>query len=430
MEGELLFGKYRILRLLANGSGGEVFLAEHEVLGERRVIKRLLKNRPFYEERKREAHTLKLLHHTAIPRIYDIEEDSSACYIIEEDMGGETLHDFLNRQKCLSTSFVSNYSIQLCEIIEYLHQEGILYLDVKPENIMIYGEKLTLIDFGGAIRKQEHSGVMFGTQGYAAPEQYNGTADESSDIYGIGCVIGVMLGERSKGREELFAIYERCVREIPARRYPSVSALREELQKVSRGKEKRARRKGRNPGYIGVTGIHEGAECGAFCTLLATYLCDRENCRIVCIDMSGKHIFERLYESVFGIKKAVPDCFFLQEICYVTEGSSAVIGAYTARGYDIILLHFGVWRDSNLEEFFRCDTRFVLGNLFPWRLQEWNLFAETVKDGTVRKRITAVITGGEREMLPARFGKVIEMPYVGDVLRINRNIGKLFQSLL
>ena len=430
MEEELLFGKYRVLRLLANGSGGEVFLAEHRMLGERRIIKRLLKNRPFYEERKREAHTLKLLHHTAIPRIYDIEEDASACYIIEEDMGGETLHDFLNRQKCLSTSFISNYSIQLCEIIEYLHQKGILYLDVKPENIMICGDKLTLIDFGGAVRKQEYSGVMFGTQGYAAPEQYSGVADEGSDIYGIGCVIGVMLGEKSKGREALFAIYERCVRDIPAKRYPSVSALKEELQKVSDRTGKKARRKGRNPGCIGVAGIHEGAECGAFCTLLATYLNDRENSRIVCIDMSGKHIFEQLYESVFGIKKAVPDCFVLQEICYVTEGSSAVIGAYAAKGYDTVLLHFGAWQKTGSEEFFRCDSRFVLGNLYPWRMSAWKEFSEEVRDGAVRKSITAVITGGEREMIPVRFGKVVEMPYVGDVLRIDRNTRKLLQTIL
>ena len=67
-----MFGKYRILQLLANGSGGEVFLAEHKVLGEKRIIKRLYKKRPFYRERLREAHILKQLHHAAIPCIYDI----------------------------------------------------------------------------------------------------------------------------------------------------------------------------------------------------------------------------------------------------------------------------------------------------------------------------------------------------------------------
>ena len=430
MEENLLFGKYRILKLLANGSGGEVFLAEHKMLGERRVIKRLLKKRPFFEERRREAHTLKQLHHTAIPRIYDIEEDASACYIIEEDMGGETLYDFLNRQKCLSTSIVSHYSIQLCEIIEYLHQNGILYLDVKPENILICEDKLTLIDFGGAIRKQEYSGVMFGTQGYAAPEQYKGMAEETSDIYGIGCVIGVMLGEKSKGKEALYAIYERCVQEVPAKRYPSVSALKDELQKAYGKVRRKAQKRDRIPGYIGVTGIHEGAESGAFCTLLATYLNDRESGRVACIDMSGQHVFERLYESMFGTKKAVPDCFSLQGISYITEGTPAVIGTYSAEGYETILLHFGVWQERYTEEFFRCDSRFVLGNLYPWRMSEWKEFAGRIREGAVYQKLTAVVTGGEREMLPNRFRKVVEMPYVGDVLRPNHSIRKMFQSLL
>lgn len=429
MEEKLLFGKYRILKLLANGSGGEVFLAEHKVLGEQRVVKRLLKNRPFYEERKREAHTLKLLHHAAIPRIYDIEEDETACYIIEEDMGGETLYDFLFRQKCLPTSFISHYSIQLCEIIEYLHQNGILYLDVKPENIIIRGDKLALIDFGGAIQKKEYSGVMFGTQGYAAPEQYNGQAEESSDIYGIGRVMGVMLGTGGKGRKELVKIYERCVQENPAKRYPNVAALKEALKRISSGAQKNASRKHRKtPGYIGVIGAHEGAESGALCSLLAAYLNDREKGRIACIDMSGQHIFERLYESLFGSNKTVPDCFLLQEVCYVTEGNPSVISTYVARGYTTIILHFGVLRESLLGEFLRCDSRFALGTVYPWRLQDWKALSVCLEDRRIQHEITAVLTGGEKEMLPVRFGKVIELPYVGDVLLPNRNVEKVLRT--
>lgn len=430
MNEELLFGKYRILKLLANGGGGEVFLAEHSILGEHRIIKRLLKNRPFYEERKKEAHTLRALHHPAIPRIYDIEEDASACYIIEEDMGGETLQDFLYRQKCLPTSFISHYSIQLCEIIEYLHQNGVLYLDVKPENIMICGDKLALIDFGGATRKTGYSEVVFGTQGYAAPEQYNGIAIESSDIYGIGCVIGVMLGERSKGRKELFRIYERCVREVPEKRYPSVTVLKEELEKVLYGAGKKRHRSAHGSlRCIGVIGVHEGAESAALCTLLAAYLNDRERGRIACIDLSGRRIFEQLYESVFGEFNSIPDCFVVQNICYVTEGDVSSVGTYTAKGYTTIFLHFGTWRESVLSEFFRCDRRFAVGNLYPWRIREWKTFSEEMKDKSIRRDITAVITGGEKAMLPARYEKVIELTYVEDVMLLNRKIEKMFRDV-
>lgn len=429
MRKELLFGKYKILRLLANGSGGEVFLAEHSVLGEHRIIKRLLKNRPFYEERKKEAQILKVLHHPSVPRIYDIEEDESACYIIEEDMGGETLQDFLFRQKCLPISFISHYSIQLCEIIEYLHQNGILYLDVKPENIMICGDRLALIDFGGAIRKTGYSGVIFGTNGYAAPEQYSGTAQEQSDVYGIGCVIKAMLGEHRRGRKELIRIYERCVKEVPGKRFPDVSALKRELETVLYGARKGHRKMYGATRYIGVIGVHEGAESGALCTLLAARFHDRENGRIACIDLSGQHIFERLYESTFGRKEKVPDCFMLQGVCYVTGGTLSEIGAYAAKGYEMLFLHFGVFKEAYRKDFFRCDMRFVVGNLFPWRIQEWENLSECFGPEGKRQEITAVITGGEQEMLPGRYEKVIALPYVEDVLFPDRKTEKRFRNV-
>ncbi len=429
MKEELLFGKYRILKLLANGSGGEVFLTEHEILGEKRVVKRLLKNRPFYEERKREAHTLKLLHHAAIPRIYDIEEDETACYIIEEDMGGETLYDFLFRQKCLPTSFISHYSIQLCEIIEYLHGNGILYLDVKPENILICGDRLALVDFGGAIRKTEVPGVIFGTRGYAAPEQYRGLVEERSDVYGIGCVMGAMLGTGEKGRKELVKIYEKCVQENSERRYPNVSVLKKELQRVTYGTGKVIRRKRPNTaGYIGIADVYEGAESGAFCTLLAAHISDREKGRIACIDLSGRHRFEQLYESLFGTNKTVPDCFMLREVCYVTEGNSSLIGTYAAKGYTTILLYFGVLKSPLLSEFLRCDRRFVLGTVYPWRVRDWNAFSEELGDKRILQEITAVLTGGEEQMLPVRFGKVIELPYIEDALLSDRRTEKVLRT--
>lgn len=428
---ELLFGKYRVLRLLANGSGGEVFLAEHKILGERRIIKRLRSNRPFYEERKKEAQTLKCLHHVAIPRIYDIEEDDTGCYIIEEDMGGETLSDFLSRQKCLPTSFISNYSIQLCEIIEYLHHNGILYLDIKPENIMINGEKLALIDFGGAVQMSEPVKVVFGTTGYAAPEQYRGTVGECSDVFGIGCVLGVMLGNDSKGREEIRRIQERCVHPIASKRYPNVQTVKEELLHCS---GKKMRRKGkrdvRDSKFIGVIDVHEGAEGVAWCTLLAAYINERKKGRIACIDLSGGHVFERLYEGLFGADKIVPEEFVLWDVCYVPEGTTATVGTYAAKGYATLLLYFGQKLEKYKTEFLRCDYRFAYGTGYPWRCEAWKRLAELLTEIDVEREITAVLSGGEKQILPIRFKKVIELPFITDPLYADRKTEKKLSSVL
>lgn len=435
MEDRLLFGKYRIVRLLANGSGGEVFLAEHEVLKERRVIKRLCKKRPFYQERLEEAHILKQLHHAAIPCIYDIEEDDTASYIIEEDMGGEPLNEVLNRQKCLPVSFISYYSLQLCEIMEYLHQKGILYLDVKPENIVVNGDRISLIDFGGAVSKEGRHRVVFGTDGFAAPEQYRGEAGEYSDVYGIGCVIGLMLGEENKKGKELEKIYRRCVQPQPARRYRSVGELKEDLQRLcpgarKRGRDREEKRAGKGmPRLIGVIGAHEGADTAAVCTLLAGYFGERERGRTVCIDLSGQAVFPSLFQSVSGREKAVPEEFTLRGVRYVTGNTPSVIGDCVARGFSVMVINFGVSFERFRDELFRCSSRFVIGDLYPWRLHDWEALAGRIPERLLRHGITALVAGGEAGELPLRFRKVKLLPPFRDVLCPDRKSGRFLKTL-
>lgn len=431
MEETLLFGKYQILKLLANGSGGEVFLAEHRGLGERRVIKRLWKNRPFYKERLKEAHTLKLLRHIAIPVIYDIEEDEDASYIIEEDMGGETLSEFLLRQKCLPTSSILHYSIQLCEIIEYLHQNEILYLDVKPENLQICGEKLSLIDFGGAVRKAEGQCLLFGTDGFAAPEQYKGEAEERTDIYGIGCVIKKMAEAGNQRGKELRRIYERCMQQNPRQRYPEVSALKADLQRLcSASSQKRRKEKQKGSRYIGVMNVQEGTDGAAFCTLLAGYFSEREKGRIAYVDLSGQEMVPRLYENLFGNRKEPPVSFSFHGVCYMTGASALTAGACDAREFTVWILYFGSRIQQYRNEFFRCDSRFAVGSLYPWQLQDWEELTGRLSGMTLWHAVTAVITGGEKEWLPIRMQKVMEVSLLRDVLYADRNTERMLKKLL
>ncbi len=435
MEDRLLFGKYRIVRLLANGSGGEVFLAEHKVLKERRVIKRLCKKRPFYHERLEEAHILKQLHHAAIPCIYDIEEDDTASYIIEEDMGGEPLNEVLIRQKCLPVSFISYYSLQLCEIMEYLHQKGILYLDVKPENIVVNDDRISLIDFGGAVSKEGRHRVVFGTDGFAAPEQYRGEAGEYSDVYGIGCVIGVMLGEGNKKGKELEKIYRRCVQPHPARRYRNVGELKEDLQKLcsgvqKNGKDREENREGRGRArLIGVIGAHEGADTAAVCTLLAGYFSERERGKTVCIDLSGQLVFEKLFRSLSGREKTVPEEFTLRGVRYITGSTPSVLGDCAARDFSVQVINFGVSFERFRDEFFRCGSRFVLGDLYPWRLCDWEALAGRLPERLLRHGITALVTGGEAGELPLRLHRVRVLPPFRDVLYPDRKTGRFLKKL-
>lgn len=431
MEEELLFGKYRIVRLLANGSGGEVFLTEHKRLGERRIIKRLYKRRPFYRERLREAHILKQLQHAAIPSIYDIEEDETASYIIEEDMGGEPLNEVLSRQKCLPTSFISYYSIQLCEIIEYLHGKGILYLDIKPDNLMISGDRLALIDFGGAMKKEGDERVLFGTDGYAAPEQYLGQGSERSDVYGIGRVIGVMLGQGNKRGKELMKIYSRCVQPSPEKRYRSVTELREALERLDHGRKRPAKQGGCSRfRYVGVTGVHEGVDTAAFCTVLAGYFRGREKGRIACLDVSGRRVFYGLYESLYGREQPDRHEFVLQGVHYVSGEVPTVIGACAAREFTVLVINFGSFSTKVQDEFFRCDCRFVLGDLYPWRIPFWEQLEKLLPEEVLRHGITALIGGGEAENMPLRIRRVHYLPAMRDVLAADRKTERFLSKVI
>jgi len=430
MEEEVLFGKYRILQLIANGSGGEVFLAEHKVLGEKRIIKRLYKKRPFYRERLREAHILKQLHHVAIPCIYDIEEDATASYIIEEDMGGEPLSEVLAGQKCLSTSFISHYSIQLCEIIEYLHEKGILYLDIKPENLMVKDDTLSLIDFGGAMEQEDSRRVLFGTDGYAAPEQYQGQAGEQSDVYGIGRIIGLMMGQGNKKDRELREIYERCVRQIPSERYGSVAKLREALVAVGKSKRKQRRKKASEATlYIGIAAAHEGADTAAISTLFATQLNERESGRIAVVDLSGQHVLQNLYESLHGTRRSVPEKFVLHGITYMAGQSEMVIGRCAAMGFRVVILNFGTNLKRYSGEFFRCGRRFLAGDLYPWRLRDWERFSEEFPENVLQNGITALIFGGEKADMPLPVKQVVYVPSLRDVLYAERGTERFFRRL-
>jgi hypothetical protein len=122
--------------------------------------------------------------------------------------------------------------------------------------------------------------------------------------------------------------------------------------------------------------VHGGTESGALCIQLATNLSEREKGRIACIDLSGQQIFGRLYRNLFGKRKPIPEKFVMHGVCYVTEGDSAVVGMYASCGYKRILLHMGTKVQQYRNDFYRCDSKFAVGNAYPWRLEEWEILAE------------------------------------------------------
>lgn len=191
----ILFGKYQILSVLGSGSFGTVYLSKHLHLECYRAIKLIPKTTNFANTLLSEAQLLKSLQHPSIPNVYDIEEDTNYYYLIEEYVEGEALEDFLSRQSNISLECFFHICLQLCDIFHYLHTltpSQILYLDLKPEHIIVCGAQIKLIDFNVATFLSSLGNIfnLFGNKDYSAPELFCGAQpNPSCDIYSLGKIM-------------------------------------------------------------------------------------------------------------------------------------------------------------------------------------------------------------------------------------------------
>ena len=145
----VLFGKYRLCRKLGAGRSGNVFLAWHTELEEYRAVKIVPKTMADYETFRKEALFLKTLRHPGIPLVYDVEEDLTNSYLIEEYLEGESLYALVKRLGSLSMKTAAEIGIQVCRLIQFMNtaDNPILYLDLQPKNLLVCNGAVRLIDF-------------------------------------------------------------------------------------------------------------------------------------------------------------------------------------------------------------------------------------------------------------------------------------------
>ena len=234
---QILFGKYAVTGLLGAGANGQVYLARHRILEQDRAIKRIPKSVPDSSSFLSEAELLKSLKHPGIPIIYDIEEDDDYYYMIEEYVRGESLEAYVLHQTTISLNFILRIGRQLCDIMGYLHAlpTPVIYQDLKPEHIIVYGDQIKIVDFGIAsyISIDGNPYQSYGTARYAAPEKRLGLpCDERTDIYGIGVVLRFL--EQFLPPEEhsarLSRIINRALAEEKAQRFETAALLMEQLE--------------------------------------------------------------------------------------------------------------------------------------------------------------------------------------------------------
>ena len=216
--GQILDGRYEILKEIGRGGMARVYLAMDVRLQKSWAVKEIRKDGQDGEHKVAvssllaEAEMMKKLDHPALPRIVDIiDRDESVCIVLDY-VTGESLDRLLKRQKSFPEDQVMNWFLQLAEVLEYLHRQNppIIYRDMKPGNIMQTPEGfLKLIDFGIAREykyKNQTDTIALGTNGYAAPEQYTSARGAEpgvrSDVYSLAATAVKMLTGNTPPRPE------------------------------------------------------------------------------------------------------------------------------------------------------------------------------------------------------------------------------------
>lgn len=250
---DIIDSKYEILKLLnTGGMNSAIYLALDKKLNRQWAIKKVRKSSSQTTSMlMAEASIMKNLDHPMLPRIVGIEEDPKFFYIIMDFVQGENLKTVVSSSGPQAQDTVVSWGVKLCDVLTYLHGKGIVYRDMKPANIMLSPDgNIKLIDFGIAREYKENASedtTALGTEGYAAPEQYEGKGqtDARTDVYGMGITLFQLLTgvNPSSYQENIFSIrlqnpnlssgldkiILKCTNKDPKKRYQSTEELKKAL---------------------------------------------------------------------------------------------------------------------------------------------------------------------------------------------------------
>jgi eukaryotic-like serine/threonine-protein kinase len=207
-EGSIINNRFRLDRLLGRGGFAQVFLATDAVLGRQVAIKILnpamggTEGFDFHARFQTEARAVATLDHPNLLGVYDFGEFEGTAYLVMPYIDGGNLQDRIVGGRILPMREIGNYLSQTAEGLDYAHRRNIVHRDIKPQNLLFRAEdnRLLIADFGVAKLMQGDSAstqtAAIGTVAYMAPEQLQGRASPSIDIYALGCVLFQLLTGR------------------------------------------------------------------------------------------------------------------------------------------------------------------------------------------------------------------------------------------
>lgn len=282
--GQTLGESYRVLRRIGAGGMGQVYEAEHTLLGRHFALKVLdteqLTRRDAVQRFFAEARAASQIEHPHIVDVVHFVTDGPFMVLVMELLRGESLAERLTRGP-MPLAEAATVLSQVCDAVAATHAAGILHRDLKPANVFLCehsaGPHAKVLDFGisklkpGAATSTEGepavgvttTGQLLGTPRYLSPEQARGSLDldERSDVYAAGVMLFEMiagappfdghnafqliwkhgnetaprLSERAEGIcPALDEVLVRALAKDPEERFPSMLALRDAVQSAVR----------------------------------------------------------------------------------------------------------------------------------------------------------------------------------------------------
>jgi eukaryotic-like serine/threonine-protein kinase len=220
--GQIVHGKYRIVRKLGQGGMGVVYLAEHLMLGGQLALKflaaELSRNPQFIKRFRQEARAAYQLRHPNIVEVVDLDQnEDGSLFIAMEFVAGPSLRAVIHEtSRGLPVERALHIARGLGSGLAAAHGRGAIHRDIKPENILLGelpdgGELPKVLDFGiaamteGITNLSRTHGLLL-TPEYASPEQWRGTPaselDGRTDLYALGGVLYEMLAGRTPFRAQ------------------------------------------------------------------------------------------------------------------------------------------------------------------------------------------------------------------------------------
>jgi serine/threonine-protein kinase PknG len=199
--GETVAGQYEVKGCIAHGGLGWVYLAVDHNVNDRPVVLKGLVHSGDAEAQTiamAERQFLAEVVHPQIVQIFNFVEHvdrqgDPVGYIVMEYIGGQSLKQGVKDGKVakLPVAEAIAYLLEILPALGYLHAIGLVYNDLKPENIMLTEEQLTLIDLG-AVSRINSFGYLYGTPGFQAPEIVQTGPTIATDIYTVGRTLAAL----------------------------------------------------------------------------------------------------------------------------------------------------------------------------------------------------------------------------------------------